>query len=196
MLFVINVCAPIETLSAMLKWTKAPDKPPIWKFLPITVEPAIAQDAAIAEFFPRITLWAIWTWLSSLTPSLISVFPKAPLSIVQLAPISTFSSINNFPICSILMYPSFDGAYPNPSEPRTLPWWIIEFLPTETSCAREQFALIITLSWRMQSGPIKTFAPIDTFSPIMQLFEITADGWTEWVFSSKEDFLNKVLSIA
>ena len=48
----------------------------------------------------------------------------------------------------------------------------------------------------MQSGPIKTFAPIDTFSPIMQLFEITAVGWTEWIFSSKEDFLNRLLSFA
>jgi hypothetical protein len=36
-----------------------PDRPPIWRFFPIIVDPAIAQEAAIAEFSPILTLCAI-----------------------------------------------------------------------------------------------------------------------------------------
>ena len=56
MLLVISVCAPTKTSSQILRCPITPDKPPIWKFLPIIVEPAIAHEAAIAEFSPMITL--------------------------------------------------------------------------------------------------------------------------------------------
>ena len=99
----MSVCAPTVTSSQIFKCPMTPDKPPILKFLPITVDPAIAHEAAIAEFLPIITLCAIWIWLSNLTPSCISVSEIAPRSIEQHAPISTFEPIINPPICSIFI---------------------------------------------------------------------------------------------
>ena len=45
-------------------------------------------------------------------------------------------------------------------------------------------------------GPITTFAPIDTSLPILDSFEMTADGWTVALSNSYIDFLNKVVSFA
>ena len=49
----------------------------------MTVEPATPTWAARHVFFPIVTLWAIWTRLSSLAPDLIIVEPKVALSIEQ-----------------------------------------------------------------------------------------------------------------
>ena len=99
---VMSVCAPIFTSSQTFRWPSTPESPPIWKFLPIIVEPAIAQEAAIAEFSPISTLCAICIRLSKIVPSFITVSSIAPLSIVQFAPISTFLPIKSPPSCSIL----------------------------------------------------------------------------------------------
>jgi hypothetical protein len=71
--------------------TRHPDGPAMVQFRPIRVEPEIPVFAAMAVFSPISTLWPIWIWLSSLTPSPIKVSPIAPRSTVVLAPISTSS---------------------------------------------------------------------------------------------------------
>ena len=56
MLFVIRVCAPMVTSSQISRCPSTPERPPILKFCPILVDPAIAQQAAIAELDPKETL--------------------------------------------------------------------------------------------------------------------------------------------
>ena len=90
---VTNDFAKITTSSQISMWPTIETCPAIWQLFPIFVLPAIAVCAAIAVFLPIITLWAIWIWLSNFTPFARWVFPIAPLSIVQFAPIST-----SFPI--------------------------------------------------------------------------------------------------
>ena len=81
-------------------------------------------------FFPITTLWAIWTRLSSLAPDFIRVDPKVALSIVQLDPISTSSSTITFPLCTTFnVFPLESKLKPKPSDPNTVPEWIIQSLP-------------------------------------------------------------------
>ena len=47
-----------------------------------------------------------------------------------------------------------------------------------------------------QFGPITELAPIDTFFPIIESFDIDAVGWIETLSSSKLCFLNKELAFA
>ena len=54
---------------------------------------------AIAVCSPMRTLWPIWIWLSSFTPSPITVSSIAPRSIVVLAPISTSLPMRTLPTC-------------------------------------------------------------------------------------------------
>src|SRR6267378_3314230 len=76
--------------------------PPIEQCAPMRVLPATAAHPAIAVCAPMRTLWPIWIWLSSLTPSSITVSSSAPRSIVVLAPISTSSPMTARPVCGIL----------------------------------------------------------------------------------------------
>ena len=47
-----------------------------------------------------------------------------------------------------------------------------------------------------QFGPMTELAPIDTFFPIIESFDIDAVGWMEGLLSSKLFFLNKELAFA
>ena len=99
-----------------------PACPPIKQSFPIVVDPAIPTWAAIQVLFPTITLCAIWTRLSILTPDLNIVEPRVALSIVQLDQISTSSSIITFPLCITFKLLPFESLLkPNPSEPTTVP---------------------------------------------------------------------------
>ena len=59
------------------------------------------QCPAITQPRPMRTLWAIWTRLSILVPSPMTVSAMAPRSTVVLAPISTLSWMMTRPICGI-----------------------------------------------------------------------------------------------
>ena len=71
------------------------------QFLPILVEPAIPVCAAITVCSPISTLCAICIWLSSLTPFPILVAPSVALSIVEFAPMSTWSAMRTQPVWGI-----------------------------------------------------------------------------------------------
>ncbi len=79
------------------------------------VQPAITVCAPITQ------LWATWIWLSSLTPSSITVSSSAPRSMVVLAPISTSSPMRTAPTCGILIQRPASRAMPKPSAPITAP---------------------------------------------------------------------------
>ena len=157
---VMSVWAPTFTSLQISRCPKTPDRPPIWKFSPIREDPAIAQHAAMAEFFWITTLCAICTWLSKITPSCISVSSRVPLSIVQFDPIWTLLPIISLPSCSIFSYPLFDDANPKPSDPNTEPQSIYAFDPIDTFSTIETFALMTTSEPILQLGPIKTLGPI------------------------------------
>ena len=106
LLFTLLVTADLPniiTLSPTIKWPLTPACPPIWQFSPIFEDPAIPHWAAITVFLPITTLWAIWIWLSSLTPSCIIVDPKVALSIEVNAPTLTLFFIITLPIWGILI---------------------------------------------------------------------------------------------
>ena len=59
----------IATSSQMVRCPTMPTAPPIMQRPPIVVLPEMPTHAAIAVCAPMRTLWPIWIWLSSLTPS-------------------------------------------------------------------------------------------------------------------------------
>jgi hypothetical protein len=63
----------------------------------IMQQPAMPVWLAIRHFLPMIVSCPTCIWLSNFEPSPIVVSPVTPLSIVQLAPISTLSSMTTLP---------------------------------------------------------------------------------------------------
>ena len=95
---------PAETCtpSASFTWSAMPDAPPTVQWRPMSELPATPTQPAIAVCAPMRQLWPIWIWLSSFTPSSMTVSSRVPRSIVVFAPISTSSPIVTPPICGIL----------------------------------------------------------------------------------------------
>ena len=69
----------------------------------MTALPEMPVRAAMTQFSPIWTLWPTWTRLSILVPRPMRVAPRAPRSMVVLAPISTSSAISNAPDLGELM---------------------------------------------------------------------------------------------
>src|SRR3989304_4038726 len=145
--------------------------------------PASATHPAIAVCAPTRTLWPIWIWLSSFTPSSITVSSMVPRSIVVLAPISTSSPITARPICGILIQRPASCAMPNPSAPITAPEC------TTTRAPIAQAGYTTPPGYRQLSSPSDTSrpitqpAPIDTRAPSRVPGDTQADGCTPggWV---------------
>ena len=97
--------------------------PPMVQCRPMSVLPAMPVQPAIAVCAPMRQLWPTWIWLSSFTPSSITVSSSAPRSMVVLAPISTSSPMRTAPICGILIQRPASSAMPKPSAPITAPEW-------------------------------------------------------------------------
>src|SRR5690606_11107385 len=91
----------IVTLSAILMWPTTPTAPANTQFLPIVVLPAIPHFAASAVLAPILTLCAICTRLSIITPCCKIVSSNAPRSILQFDPIRTSSAIRTEPSWAI-----------------------------------------------------------------------------------------------
>ena len=71
----------ICTLSAIVRCPSTIAAPPKVQRLPMFALPATPTQPAIAVCLPIWQLWPIWIWLSSLTPSSMTVSAKAPRSI-------------------------------------------------------------------------------------------------------------------
>src|SRR5207244_8501066 len=82
----ITVPAETGTSSAMLRWPRITAAAPSVQRLPMSALPATATQPAMAVCAPTRTLWPIWIWLSSFTPSSSTVSSSAPRSMVVLAP--------------------------------------------------------------------------------------------------------------
>ena len=94
-----RVHAETTTSSAIARW---PEMPAGADHAARTDPGAAATPAqpAMMVCAPR-ARWAIWIWLSSLTPSPITVSSSAPRSTVVLAPISTSLPRTTRPVCGI-----------------------------------------------------------------------------------------------
>ena len=99
------LCAVIIALSPIFICPTTPTWPANTTSLPNTVLPEIPTCPTIKQFSPVRTLCAKCTKLSNLVPLPIRVSPNAARSIVQLAPISTSSSITTTPTCGFLRIP-------------------------------------------------------------------------------------------
>ncbi len=106
--------------------------------------PAMPTQPAITVCAPMTQLCATWIWLSSLTPSSITVSPIVPRSTVVLAPISTSLPITTPPAWGILIQRPSSGAKPKPSAPMTTPLAMMQRSPsrhpsrtTARGCRRE-----------------------------------------------------------
>ena len=121
------------------------------------------------------------------------VSPRDPLSMVQLAPISTPSSKITFPTWGVLKLLFFIGINPNPFNPTFDPSWIltkfeiIEFLIV-TKDPIIQFSPIKTLLSIILLLLIKVFAPILTFFPIKTFLPNFTPGYKFFTFSDYDKF--------
>src|SRR5690606_6991547 len=79
--------AATETWSPRRRWPATEAAPPMRTLCPTTVEPAMPDWEAIMAPSPRRTLWAIWTWLSSLQPLPTHVGWSTPAAMTVLAQI-------------------------------------------------------------------------------------------------------------
>ncbi len=70
MLLLTNERPVTTTSSQIVRCPAMPTCPPIMQRAPIVVLPEMPLQPAIAVCAPMRTLWPIWIWLSSLTPSL------------------------------------------------------------------------------------------------------------------------------
>src|SRR5216683_5808912 len=75
--------------SPMRRWLLIPTLAPNATLSPIVRLPASPIWAASRQCLPIVTLWPIWTWLSILVPSPMTVSRRLPRSIVVPAPTST-----------------------------------------------------------------------------------------------------------
>ncbi|MNC35269.1 hypothetical protein D3C75_837450 [compost metagenome] len=130
---VTMVIPETNTLSQTSMCPTMPTPPAMVQCLPMRVLPEIPTQAAMAVCSPICTLWAIWIWLSSLTPSAIRVSDNAPRSTAVFTPISTSSPMVTPPIWAILRHTPFSLAKPKPSPPITAPDWMTTRLPMVTS---------------------------------------------------------------
>ena len=79
-----------------------PTAPPIMQRLPMIELPEMPTQPAITVCAPMRQLWPTCTWLSSLTPSPMTVSSIVPRSTVVFAPTSTSSPRRTPPSCGTL----------------------------------------------------------------------------------------------
>src|SRR5439155_15179071 len=116
--------------SPILRWLLIPTFAPSATLSPIVRLPASPIWAASRQCLPMVTLWPIWTWLSILVPSPITVSRRLPRSMVVPAPISTWFWISTRPVCGTFRCPSGPKkTKPKPSWPMLQPGWISTLLP-------------------------------------------------------------------
>ena len=99
-----------------------PACPPIWTLLPTFGTAAHACLCCYYGIIAHFHIIATWIRLSSLAPLRISVLPMVALSIEQLEPISTLSSMTTFPICG-----TFYSCHRSvgKSQIHRLQWWFL-----------------------------------------------------------------------
>ena len=92
---VTTVAAEMCTWSAISRWPRMIAPPPTVQWRPMRRCRRCRRSRRWRVCAPMRTLWPIWTRLSSLTPSSITVSSSAPRSMQVLAPISTSSPMRD-----------------------------------------------------------------------------------------------------
>ena len=80
------LCAPSNAPAPIVTWSARPTCPPIMTPSPIVQLPEMPHWPATMQCRPIVTLCAIWTRLSILVPSPMTVSPNAPRSIGAVGP--------------------------------------------------------------------------------------------------------------
>ena len=152
-----------------------PACPPIITPASRVVLPAIPTWPAITQRSPISQLCAICTRLSIITKLPITVSPRLPRSIAELAPTHTPRPSRKMPICGIITGASPVISKPKPAAPSTTPACRLQ--PSSSSqWLSVQLSPMLQLSPICTPPPITLFAPTTLFAPITTPAPITAVG--------------------
>src|SRR3989344_2892768 len=158
MSFITPAAAPTRAPAPMVTWSATPARQPNWAPSPIATLPEMPVWAAMTQFRPTRTLWAICTRLSILVFSPIAVSSNAPRSIVVLAPMETPSWMITRPSWGMSIRPFGPAVAPKPGSPMRAPDRIFTRSPIRANP-------MVTLGAMSQSRPMATPRPICAAGP-------------------------------